>query len=92
MKTPAECSRCGTGLEGAERAGTWWSQVRDVQIARFVTECLLPLLTCPCCGKVNAAQAPPWAHPGSVSYGPGINTAAVLLSSYGNVPSERRRT
>ena len=86
---PAECSRCGTGLEGAERAGTWWSQVRDVQIARFVTEYLLPLLTCPCCGKVNAAQAPPWAHPGSVSYGPGINTAAVLLSSYGNVPSER---
>ena len=86
---PAECSRCGTGLEGAERAGTWWSQVRDVQIARFVTEYLLPLLTCPCCGKVNAAQGPPWAHPGSVSYGPGINTAAVLLSSYGNVPSER---
>jgi len=86
---PAECSRRGTGLEGAERAGTWWSQVRDVQITRFVTEYLLPLLTCPCCGKVNAAQAPPWAHPGSVSYGPGINTAAVLLSSYGNVPSER---
>jgi transposase len=24
-----------------------------------------------------------------VSYGPGVNTAAVLLSSYGNVPSER---
>ncbi len=33
--------------------------------------------------------APPWAYPGSVSYGPGINTAAVLLSSYGNVPAER---
>jgi hypothetical protein len=89
LPPPAECSRCGTGLEGAERAGTWWSQVRDVQITRFVTEYLLPLLTCPCCGKVNAAQAPPWAHPGTVSYGPGINTAAVLLSSYGNVPSER---
>jgi transposase len=89
LPPPAECSRCGTGLEGAERAGTWWSQVRDVQITRFVTEYLLPLLTCPCCGKVNAAQAPPWARPGTVSYGPGINTAAVLLSSYGNVPSER---
>ena len=86
---PAECSRCGTGLEGAERAGTWWSQVRDVKIISFVTEYLLPLLTCPCCGKVNAARMPPWAHPGSVSYGPGINTAAVLFSSYGNVPSER---
>jgi transposase len=86
---PAECSRCGAGLEGARRAGTWWSQVRDVKITTFVTEYLLPLLTCPCCGKVSAAQAPAWAHPGSVSYGPGVNTAAVLLSSYGNVPAER---
>ena len=89
LPPPAECSRCGTGLEGAERAGTWWSQVWDVTITKFVTEYLLPLLACPCCGKVNAAQPPPWAHPGSISYGPGINTAAVLLSSYGNVPAER---
>ena len=86
---PAECSRCGAGLEGAERAGTWWSQVWDVKITRFVTEYLLPLLACPCCGKVNAARGPGQSYPGSVSYGPGINTAAVLLSSYGNVPSER---
>jgi transposase len=86
---PAECSRCGAGLESAERAGTWWSQVWDVKIARFVTEYLLPLLACPCCGKVNAARGPGQSYPGSVSYGPGVNTAAVLLSSYGNVPSER---
>jgi hypothetical protein len=86
---PAECSRCGTGLGDAERAGTWWSQVRDVKIATFVTEYLVPLLACSCCGKVNMAELPAWAHPGSVSYGPGINTAAVLLSSYGNVPAER---
>ncbi len=86
---PAECSRCGTGLEDARRAGTWWSQVRDVKITTFVTEYLLPLLACPSCGKINAAQPPPWAHPGSISYGPGINTAAVLLTCYGNVPAER---
>lgn len=86
---PAQCSRCGTGLQGAEQAGTRWSQVWDVKIARFVTEYLLPLLACPCCGKVNAARGPGQSYPGSVSYGPGINTAAVLLSSYGNVPSER---
>jgi hypothetical protein len=60
-----------------------------VRIITFVTEYLLPLLACPCCGKINAAKAPPWAYPGSVSYGPGINTAAVLLTSYGNVPAER---
>ena len=38
---------------------------------------------------MNTAEAPPGAHPGSVSYGPGINTAAVLLAWYGNVPAER---
>jgi transposase len=86
---PAECSRCGSGLDPARRAGTWWSQVRDVRITSFVTEYLLPLLACPCCGEVNAAKVPPWAYPGSISYGPGISTAAVLLQSYGNVPSER---
>lgn len=86
---PAECSRCGTALDGADRAGSWWSQFRDVKITTFATEYLLPLLTCRCCGKINAAQPPPWVHPGGVSYGPGINTAAVLLTSYGNVPAER---
>lgn len=40
-----ECSRRGAGLDRARRAGTWWSQVWDVKIARFVTEYLLPLLT-----------------------------------------------
>jgi transposase len=89
LPPPAECSQCGTGLDGAEHAGTWWSQVKDVRITTFVTGYLLPLLECPCCGKVNAAQLPPWAHPGSVSCGPVINAAAVLLQSYGNVPSER---
>jgi transposase len=87
---PAQCSGCGAGLDGmAHRSGSWWSQVWDVKITRFVTEYLLPLLTCPCCGKVNAACPPAGAWPGSISYGPGINTAAVLLPSYGNVPAER---
>ena len=54
-----------------------------------VTEYLLPLPACPCCGKVNAARPPAGAYPGSICHGPGINTAAVLLSSCGNVPSER---
>jgi hypothetical protein len=86
---PAQCSRCGTGLDGAEPAGQSWAQVWDVKISRLVTEWLLPALTCPCCGQVSTAAAPPGAHPGSISYGPGINTAAVLLSGYGNVPAER---
>ena len=60
-----------------------------MKISRFVTGHLLPARRCPCCGQVTTADAPPGAHPGSISYGPGINTAAVLLSGYGNVPAER---
>jgi transposase len=86
---PAECSACGAGLAGAQTAGSSWTQVWDVQISRLVTEYLLPSLACPCCGKVTTAAAPPGAHRGTISYGPGINTAAVLLSGYGNVPAER---
>ena len=86
---PAQCSRCGTGLTGARRAEPGWAQVWDVQFTRFVTEWLLPALACPCCGKVTMADAPAGAYRGSVSYGPGVNMAALLLTGYGNVPAER---
>jgi hypothetical protein len=86
---PAQCSACGTDLGGAAAAGSSWAQVWDVTITRQVTEWLLPSLACGCCGKITTADAPPGAHPGTISYGPGINGAAVLLSGYGNVPSER---
>ena len=86
---PAQCSRCGTGLDGAEPAGAWWAQVWDVSISQARHRVAAAALTCRCCGKVTAADAPPGAHPGSICYGPGINTAAVLLTGYGNVPAER---
>jgi transposase len=47
---PAQCSRCGTGLDAARTAGSSWAQVWDVTISRLVTEWLLPALRCPCCG------------------------------------------
>jgi hypothetical protein len=86
---PAQCSRCGTALDGAQSAGSSWAQVWDVQISRLVTEWLLPMLQCPCCGQVTTAGAPPGVHAGTISYGPAVNTAAVLLAAYGNVPAER---
>ena len=60
-----------------------------MSISRLVTEWLLPALICPCCGQVSTADAPPGVRPCSICYGPGINTAAVLLAGYGNVPAER---
>jgi hypothetical protein len=87
---PAECRGCGAGLAGAEPAGDpRWAQVIDVEVARKVTEYLLPGLSCPCCGTVTFAEPPPGAHAGSVSYGPALNAAAVVLTAYGNVPPER---
>ncbi len=86
---PAQCRGCGEGLEGAAAAGPSWAQVQDVRIVRYVTEWVLPGLRCSCCGTVTTAEPPPGAHRGSVSYGAVLNTAAVLLAAYGNVPPER---
>lgn len=86
---PAECRRCGAGLGGAVPARASWAQVQDVRISREVTEWKLPGLECPCCGTVTTAAAPAGANAGSVSYGPLLNSAAILLAAYGNVPPER---
>jgi transposase len=86
---PAECRSCHGSLDGAEAAEPRWAQVIDVEILRKVTEVLLPGLACGDCGTVTYAAVPPGFHQGSVAYGPLLNAAAVLLSCYGNVPSER---
>jgi hypothetical protein len=86
---PAQCRRCGAGLDGAAPAAPGWAQVVDVEVTRTVTEWVLPGLQCPCCGTATTAAPPAGAHAGSVSYGPALNAAAVVLTSYGNVPPER---
>jgi transposase len=85
----AECRSCRAPLDGAEPVEPRWAQVIDVEFLRKVTEWALPGLSCPCCGTVTFAEPPAGAHQGSVSYGPTLNAAAVLLSCYGNVAPER---
>jgi Transposase IS66 family len=86
---PAECRSCRAPLNGADGVEPRWAQVIDVEILRKVREWLLPGLSCGGCGSVTFAGPPPGLHPGAVAYGPVLNGAAVLLSCYGNVPSER---
>jgi transposase len=86
---PVQCCRCGSGLDGAAPAAPRWAQVVDIEVIRTVTEYSLPGLRCRCCGTVAVADPPSGASPGSVSYGPALNAAAVVLASYGNVPPER---
>jgi transposase len=86
---PAECRSCRASLDGADAVTPRWAQVIDIEIIRKVTEYLLPGLACGGCGTVTFADPPPGFCQGSVTYGPVLNAAAVLLSCYGNVPSER---
>ena len=65
------------------------AQVADVQVVRTVTEWAPAGRRCAGCGTVTFAEPPPGAHAGSVSYGPVLNAAAVVLTAYGNVPPER---
>jgi len=86
---PAECRSCRASLDGADAVDPRWAQVIDARIIKMVTEWALPGLLCPSCGTVTFAEPPAGAHAGSVSYGPALNAAAVLLSCCGNVPPER---
>jgi hypothetical protein len=86
---PAECRSCHAGLDGADAVKPRRAQVIDVEVIRKSAEWTLPGLLGPGCGTVTFAVPPPGLHAGAVCYGPVLNAAAVLLSAYGNVPSER---
>jgi hypothetical protein len=89
LAPPSVCGSCGGGLGDAQDAGTAWSQVWDVRVIRHRVEYLLPRRACGCCGKTTVAAPPPGAIVNGISYGPVLNTAAVALSAFGNVPTQR---
>ena len=89
VEAAAECSGCGADLvEHGDDAKATWAQVWDIKpIELEKVHYVLPKRRCGCCGKLTTASAP-YASAGSVSYGPNINAAAILLASQGNVPVE----
>jgi transposase len=85
---PAECRDCQADLAGGVELGDGWAQVWDVLPAVLEkVHYRLPRRRCTC-GTVTTA-APPFGQAGTVSYGPNLNAAAVVLGSEGNVPVER---
>jgi len=85
---PTRCRGCGAGLGGADDAGTAWSQCWDVRVVPWRIEYLLPRRRCGC--GVTTTACPPSGGPvGGICYGPVLNTAAVALTAFGNVPTER---
>jgi transposase len=85
---PAECRGCGEDLSGASDAGTAWSQIWDVKIIPWRVEYLLPRRRCACTATTVAAP-PAGGLVNGISFGPVLNTAAVALTAFGNVPTER---
>jgi hypothetical protein len=85
---PQECRGCGAGLAGADDAGTAWSQCWDVRVIRWRTEYLLPRRRC-ACTVVTTAKPPSGGPVNGIGFGPVLNTAAVALTAFGNVPTER---
>ena len=80
--------RYGTGLGDARAAGSGWAQVFDVGFVRMATEWPLPARVCPCCGRSRLRTR----RRGRIRAGvlrAVLNTAAVVLTGYGNVPAER---
>ncbi len=89
---PAQCSSCLADLAGAEVLADGWAQVWDLlDPVLEKVEWALPRRRCACCRKVTAGSVPGVRHAaaGSVSYGPRLHAAAVLLASEGNMPVER---
>jgi transposase len=88
LPPPGQCSGCGGDLTDAADAGMSWAQVWDIlAISLEKVHYLLPRRRCGC-GRTTTA-VPPFGMAGSVSYGPNLNAAAILLASEGNVPIER---
>jgi transposase len=85
---PVECRACGAGLGDADDAGTSWSQCWDVRVIRWRTEYLLPRRQCGC-GTITTAAVPSGGLVNGICFGPVLNTAAVALTAFGNVPTER---
>ncbi len=89
---PVECSSCGEGLAGAAVLPDGWAQVWDLlDPVLEKVEWALPRRRCACCRKVTTAGVPGVRHAaaGTVSYGPRLHAAAVLLASEGTMPVER---
>jgi transposase len=85
---PAACRGCGDDLSGAADAGTAWSQVWDVKIIPWRTEYALPRRRC-ACTTTTVACPPDGGIVNGISFGPVLNAAAVALTAFGNVPTER---
>jgi transposase len=85
----AEIAALRALLEQERTARRWWGQVWDLPPIKLEkVHWLLPRVRCTCCARVTTST-PPGGQVGTVVYGSAANSAAIVLSLFGNVPVER---
>jgi transposase len=78
---PAECAKCGTGLEGQEVFAQRRHQVTDIKPPPEpeITEHVAQSKRCPCCGEVTEGPLPPGVR-ARASFGPEAHAQAANLT------------
>jgi len=87
---PAECRRCGAGLDGEPVAAQRRHQVTDIAPAPApkVTEYVAQAKQCPCCGTVTVGELPTHVR-ARASYGPEASAQAANLTAGHYIPVRR---
>jgi transposase len=87
---PAECARCGTGLEGQEVFAQRRHQVTDIKPPPEpeITEHVAQSKWCPCCGEVTEGSLPPGVR-ARASFGSEAHAQAANLTCGNYVPPGR---
>lgn len=81
---PEICQKCGGLLPETTDSPVETRHKIDVEIRRILTKYEQYEVICPCCGKENRGEFPREVK-NHVSYGEGVQTIGVLLTSHANV-------
>ena len=81
---PRQCGGCGRDLSGEAGVQAESRQKIDVEIRTKITKYEQYEVVCSCCGSTNREEFPESVK-SHVSYGEGVQSIGVLLTSYGNM-------
>jgi len=81
---PSRCAKCGKELHGTEGSVKEQRNKIDVEIRTKITRYEQVEVECPCCNSINREEFPAEVK-SHVSYGEGVQSIGVLLTSYANV-------
>lgn len=85
---PTTCPECGESLHDTPTSHADTRYVYDIQIRIILRKYDIEKAQCPCCSTTVVGETPAECK-GSVNYGNGIRTLAVILTNYANVSIDK---